>query len=167
MYAPEAQHFSCLSDSVMKSVFRPASNGLLKRCRRKSAFFKDSSVVGQNCQRAHFPSPPPRIVCDRRGKTTTIFRRQSDSSLIVGRIIDPRPCLRALSIDPFVPFVTHWYTIYNHYFTLFFFDHMYRKMDNLLRDAIANLHWFSEHRGKTSAHAPNYENMAGNLNINF
>jgi hypothetical protein len=24
-----------------------------------------------------------------------------------------------------------------------------------------------EHRGKTSAHAPNYENMAGNLNINF
>jgi hypothetical protein len=23
-----------------------------------------------------------------------------------------------------------------------------------------------EHRGKTSAHAPNYENMAGNLNIN-
>jgi hypothetical protein len=25
----------------------------------------------------------------------------------------------------------------------------------------------AEHRGKTSAHAPNYENMAGNLNINF
>ena len=25
----------------------------------------------------------------------------------------------------------------------------------------------NEHRGKTSAHAPNYENMAGNLNINF
>ena len=24
-----------------------------------------------------------------------------------------------------------------------------------------------QHRGKTSAHAPNYENMAGNLNINF
>jgi hypothetical protein len=24
-----------------------------------------------------------------------------------------------------------------------------------------------EHRGKTSAHAPNYENMAGNLNNNF
>jgi hypothetical protein len=24
-----------------------------------SAFFKDSSVVGQNCQRAHFPRPPP------------------------------------------------------------------------------------------------------------
>ena len=24
-----------------------------------------------------------------------------------------------------------------------------------------------KHRGKTSAHAPNYENMAGNLNINF
>jgi hypothetical protein len=23
-----------------------------------SAFFKDSSVVGQNCQRAHFPCPP-------------------------------------------------------------------------------------------------------------
>ena len=23
-----------------------------------------------------------------------------------------------------------------------------------------------QHRGKTSAHAPNYENMAGNLNIN-
>ena len=37
------------------------------------------------------------------------FRRQSDSSLIVGRIIDPRPGLRALS------------------------------MDDLLRDAIANL----------------------------
>jgi hypothetical protein len=27
--------------------------------------------------------------------------------------------------------------------------------------------WKWEHRGKTSAHAPNYENMAGNLNINF
>jgi hypothetical protein len=25
----------------------------------------------------------------------------------------------------------------------------------------------NKHRGKTSAHAPNYENMAGNLNINF
>jgi hypothetical protein len=24
-----------------------------------------------------------------------------------------------------------------------------------------------EQRGKTSVHAPNYENMAGNLNINF
>jgi hypothetical protein len=24
-----------------------------------SAFFKDSSVVGQNCQRAHFSCPPP------------------------------------------------------------------------------------------------------------
>jgi hypothetical protein len=24
-----------------------------------------------------------------------------------------------------------------------------------------------QHCGKTSAHAPNYENMAGNLNINF
>jgi hypothetical protein len=31
------------------------------------------------------------------------FGRQSDSSLIFGRIIDPRPGLRALSIDPFVP----------------------------------------------------------------
>jgi hypothetical protein len=31
-----------------------------------SAFFKDSSVVGQNCQRAHFPCPLPRIVCDCR-----------------------------------------------------------------------------------------------------
>jgi hypothetical protein len=27
-----------------------------------SAFFKDSSVVGQNCQRAHFPYPPPLYV---------------------------------------------------------------------------------------------------------
>ena len=26
---------------------------------------------------------------------------------------------------------------------------------------------WEQHRGKTSAHAPNYENMAGNLNINF
>ena len=25
----------------------------------------------------------------------------------------------------------------------------------------------NQHRGKTSAHAPNYENMAGNLNNNF
>jgi hypothetical protein len=70
------------------------------------------------------PSPPPRIVCDRWSKTTTFFRRQSDSSLIVGCIIDPRPDLRALSIDPFVPCVTHWYTIYNHYSTLFFFNHV-------------------------------------------
>jgi hypothetical protein len=37
------------------------------------------------------------------------FRRQSESSLIVGRIIDPRPGLRALLMDPFV---THWCTIY-------------------------------------------------------
>ena len=27
--------------------------------------------------------------------------------------------------------------------------------------------YIHQHRGKTSAHAPNYENMAGNLNINF
>ena len=27
--------------------------------------------------------------------------------------------------------------------------------------------YVNQHRGKTSAHAPNYENMAGNLNINF
>ena len=40
------------------------------------------------------------------------FRRQSDSSWIVGCIIYPRPGLRALSIDPFVPCVIHWYTIY-------------------------------------------------------
>ena len=33
-----------------------------------SAFFKDSSVVGQNCQRVHFLvlPPPPKIVCDHR-----------------------------------------------------------------------------------------------------
>ena len=31
-----------------------------------SAFFKDCSVVVQNCQRAHFPCPLPSIVCDRR-----------------------------------------------------------------------------------------------------
>ena len=37
-----------------------------KRKEFNSAFFKDSSVVGQNYQRAHFPCPPPRIVCDRR-----------------------------------------------------------------------------------------------------
>ena len=30
-----------------------------------------------------------------------------------------------------------------------------------------NLNWEKQHRGKTSAHASNYENMAGNLNINF
>jgi hypothetical protein len=29
------------------------------------------------------------------------------------------------------------------------------------------INYMGEHRGKTSAHAPNYENMAGNLNINF
>jgi hypothetical protein len=29
------------------------------------------------------------------------------------------------------------------------------------------LFMIQKHRGKTSAHAPNYENMAGNLNINF
>ena len=44
--------------------------------------------------------------CKRR---KFFFRRQSDSSLKVGRIIDPRPGLRALLIDPFV---THQYTIY-------------------------------------------------------
>jgi hypothetical protein len=35
----------------------------------------------------------------------------------------------------------------------------------LLKSALRT--WCQEHRGKTSAHAPNYENMAGNLNINF
>jgi hypothetical protein len=30
-----------------------------------------------------------------------------------------------------------------------------------------NVKGLAEHRGKTSAHVPNYENMAGNLNINF
>jgi hypothetical protein len=53
------------------------------------------------------------------------IRRQSVSSLIVGRIIDPRPGLRALSMDPFVPCVTHWFTIYPSLIsTLFFFDHV-------------------------------------------
>jgi hypothetical protein len=38
----------------------------IKMWAKSSAFFKDSSVVGQNCQRAHFSGPPPRIVCYRR-----------------------------------------------------------------------------------------------------
>jgi hypothetical protein len=43
-----------------------------------------------------------------QGRRSKFFsRRQSDSSLIVGRIIDPRPGLRALLIDPFVSCVTH------------------------------------------------------------
>ena len=46
------------------------------------------------------------------------------SSLIVGCIIDPRPGLSTLSIDPFVSCVTHWCTIYNHYSTLLFFNHV-------------------------------------------
>jgi hypothetical protein len=50
------------------------------------------------------------LCCCRRRKI--FFRRQSDSSLIVGRIIDPRPGLCALLMDPFVPCVTHWCTIY-------------------------------------------------------
>jgi hypothetical protein len=37
--------------------------------------------------------------------------RKSDSSLIVGCIVDPRPVLRELSIDPFESCVTHWFTI--------------------------------------------------------
>ena len=41
------------------------SSYIVKKC-PDSAFFKDSSVVGQSCQRAHFPCPPPRIVCDRQ-----------------------------------------------------------------------------------------------------
>ena len=46
------------------------------------------------------------------GGANFFFGKQSDSSLIVGRIIDPPPGLHALSMDPFVPCVTHWYTIY-------------------------------------------------------
>ena len=46
----------------------------------------------------------------RRGEL--FFRRQSDSSLIVGRIIDSRPGVCALSMDLFMPCVTHWCTIY-------------------------------------------------------
>jgi hypothetical protein len=53
------------------------------------------------------------------------FRRQSDSSLNVGRIIDPRPGLRALSMDPFVPCVTYWTGA--------------PYMNDLLRNAIVNL----------------------------
>jgi hypothetical protein len=44
----------------------------------------------------------------------------------------------------------------------------------ILDRSVKNSHFETElnmsleqHRGKTSAHAPNYENMAGNLNINF
>jgi hypothetical protein len=54
--------------------------------------------------------PSPNSEAWRRRKF--FVRRQSDSSLIVGCIIDPRPGLRALSMDPFVPCVTHWCTIY-------------------------------------------------------
>jgi hypothetical protein len=50
---------------------------------------------------------PGPVVASRRRKF--FFRRQSVSSLIVGRINDPRPGLRALSMDLFV---THWCTIY-------------------------------------------------------
>jgi hypothetical protein len=71
-------------------------------------------------------------------QNNNFFRRQSDSSLLVGHIIDPRPGLRTLSINPFVPCITHWYTIHNHYSKLFP-STTCRKMDDLLRDAIANL----------------------------
>jgi hypothetical protein len=81
--------------------------------------FRDSSVVGQNCQRAHFPCPPPPQNSMRSLKQNNNF-----SSLIVGCIIDPRPGLSTLSIDPFVSCVTHWCTIYNHYSTLLFFNHV-------------------------------------------
>jgi hypothetical protein len=71
------------------------------------------------------------------------FGRQLDSSLIFGRIIYPRPGLRALSIDPFVPCLIHWYTIYLslhiHIVLLRPQEERCRTKDDLLRDAIANL----------------------------
>jgi hypothetical protein len=46
-----------------------------------------------------------------------------------------------------------------------------RSIPMMLCGLLSNLLWlastYEQHRGKTSAHAPNYENMAGNLNINF
>jgi hypothetical protein len=63
-------------------------------------------------------------------------RRQSDSSLIVGRIIDPRPGLYALPMDLVIPCVTHWCTWSitprcSSSITC-------RKMNDLLCDAIVN-----------------------------
>jgi hypothetical protein len=65
------------------------------------------------------------------------FRRHPDSSLIVGRIIDQRAGLHALSMDPFVPCVTHWNTI--SITPRFSSSTTCRKMNDLLRDAIATL----------------------------
>ena len=51
------------------------------------------------------------------------FRRQSDSSLIVGRIIHPRSGLRAVSMDSFVSCEPTG-APYIHHSKLFFFDHV-------------------------------------------
>jgi hypothetical protein len=58
--------------------------------------------------------PSPGTYARKSGSRSCKFfsRRQSGSSFIIGRIIDPRPGLRTLSIDPFVPCVIHWFTIY-------------------------------------------------------
>ena len=53
--------------------------------------------MGQNCQKTHFPCPPPQDTM-RSLKQNNHF-----SSLIVGCIIDLRPGLSTLSNDPFVP----------------------------------------------------------------
>ena len=65
-------------------------------------------------------------------------RRQSDSSLIVGHIIDSRPGLRALSMDPFVTLrnpLVHHISITSRCSS----STTCREVNDLLRDAIANL----------------------------
>ena len=67
------------------------------------------------------------------------FRRQSDPSLIVGRIIDPRPGVCALLMDPFVPCVTHWCTIYPSFHVVLRPRQKDERLNDMLRDAIVNL----------------------------
>ena len=73
-------------------------------------------------------------------QNNNFFRRQfTVGLLIVSRTHhDPRPGLRTLSINPFLLCITHWYTIHNHYSTLFS-STTCGKMADLLRVAIANL----------------------------
>ena len=58
-----------------------------------SAFFKDFSVVGQNCQKAHFPCPPPlppktvESLANTRATATTTW-----SSTIALILKDKREC---------------------------------------------------------------------------
>ena len=55
-------YIQCTMQSSHDTLNSPETKVYMTTSKFQCIFFKDSSVVGQNYQRAHFPYPPPRIV---------------------------------------------------------------------------------------------------------